>query len=358
MSKFLVTADLHLTNQHSKFKYDKDGVSDLLKAQAEFIDWCADKIEEENYDGFLFLGDWTDYNLMDTITLTYSNRALSRLKKVCDFGLIMEGNHCVLDDKNVFTVLGASNHLAGDDNFHVITEDSQVRHEGVAFHVVPYMPDYNRIREDVQMINRSLDPEHPLYEDMTHVLLFHLPLVNALLDNGVPAPKGVRLDKEDVCNFDICLGGDFHQPQTVHDNLHYVGAPFSLKFGQEHFRGVKELTITKDGCSLKSIPNPFNYEMLTVSPEAFLEMDDLSRKIIRLDSVPDDVAAVEARRDDCYKLFVPRAKKRSVLKEEKDIFTLDVFSESDDSKKLKKLIPEGTDKELTERVLSIFKEIQ
>lgn len=367
MSKWLVTADNHLTNRHSKFKLDNDGVSDFLKAQWEFFDWCAQLLEDDDYDGCLILGDITDHSTLDPLTLTYLHKCLARLFKTGKKIIVLEGNHCITDQGNLFTVVGAASELwhaaeAGEEvQVRFVTQREKIHVNGVDFYCCPYLSDYDAVEEGIAEWNKEVKKA-----DVPSVLLYHFPTVNAVLDNGLPSQKGVNLSKDICDNFTVCLGGDFHKPQRLINtsNAYYVGAPFDLKFGQMGPRVITNLIIDheNDEYELEQIENPFNFPMIYIDEDnvkEVLERDDLSRTIARLREAPSEDLRLlmESHRDRFYSLYLP-----SLSKVKKDrpegVQVLGDLSRSRDRDILSSQLEElGADKEMRATALDIFQKI-
>jgi DNA repair exonuclease SbcCD nuclease subunit len=310
MSKWLVTADVHFTNRHSKFRLDSNGVSDLLLAQQRMFFWIADMLEQEDYDGFILAGDVTDYPTMDPITLTVFNACMKRLFKTGKKIIILEGNHCVTDQGNVYTVVGAARELTMCDNAYMVTQMEVIKFDDVTFYCCPFLPDPGLIEQTIGKWNDTANRKN------NDVLLFHFPTVNAVLDNGLNSTKGVNLSKEITDNFTVCLGGDFHKPQKLigTDNAYYVGAPFDLKFDQAGPRVVTSVTIQNGSYTFEQIPNPYNFPMVYVKEEELSTLleTDLSRTIARLRESPSDDSArmkFESNRKKFYSLHLPSVSK-------------------------------------------------
>lgn len=314
--KFLVTADWHISNKNARFRYDNDGVSDLLWAQYHFVEWLAEQLNTGEYDGLLFLGDLTDYATLDPITLTFVNKIVKMLVDTNVPMVFIEGNHCISDKENNYTVIEALAQIVDSKQCKFVSKNESVeivvRGQPVNFHCFSYLSDFEKIENEVAAVNMEIDPSKDV-----NVMLFHFPTTNAILDNGVNSTNGVNLSKEITDRFDICLGGDFHRRQQLvnNDKAYYVGAPFDLKFGQGGERGVVVLSIVNEGCHLESLDNPFNYPMVTLEGEsavvALKEIEQSEKAIVRLSTAPSesDRLILEGMRKDLYSLVIPGVKK-------------------------------------------------
>lgn len=328
--KCLIFSDLHLTNKHSKFRYTDSGVSELLVAQEKFVNWVAKKAEEDDeVSGLWFLGDWSDYETLDPILQTYSNRLIKRLISTGKQVVFLEGNHCISDKGNVFTVIGAINEALYDiEDCYFVHQQSSIRlMDNLVVHVFPYISDYAELYNNISSVNESIEDS-----DDVDIMLFHFPTVNALLDNGLPAQTGVELTYDIVNNFDICLGGDFHQPQKILDDAFYVGAPFSLKFNEKGQRVLTELVISEDGYELNRYDNPFNYDMLSVTEEELPEcFENPEQTILKVNGGIKAERRMELESMGFYKLTIPkiRAKQKQVSEDlliEDDVGDFDLIS--------------------------------
>jgi DNA repair exonuclease SbcCD nuclease subunit len=348
MVRLGVFSDLHLTNSHSKFKLNQDGVSDLIIAQDKFIDFFVENTKDCDIN--LFLGDFTHRETLDPITQTYCNRALRKLLDTGKDTIIIEGNHCLSDKGGVFTVLSAASELSNFSNAHFVIENEMVEIGQIRFYCVPYRREYQEIESYIEIVNSNLNAEY------INVLLFHLPAVNALLDNGIPSVKGVNLSKEITSNFNLCLGGDFHTPQQLVNNEHayYVGAPFSMNMNDQYERGFWKVDIDKDSYSIEKLQNPFNYYMGNINSEQFLELlgsdeDTLSRSIVKIDSEPSQelLDAISENRSKLYKLTVG---KKQVKVEKEGVESVEVFSHNKDVEVIEKEVGSLTDNEMIKGV--------
>lgn len=358
----LAFSDTHLTNTNSKFRKNTDGVSDLLISQYEFFKWVADELRTGDYDAWAFLGDLPDKNIFDAVTLTYINKSLKALFDTGVPGWLLGGNHAVSDKKNSFTVMGAVEDLINQDHIHFFhntgLDDSL---DGVAMYFQPYISDYKQIERNIRSWNEMIEDDSGY-----HVLLGHFPTVNAMLDNGFPSESGVDLTQEMIDNFDICLLGDFHKPQKITNtsNAYYVGAPFDLKYGQEGERQVTKLVLTESGYKLYKLDNPYNYQMLKLSPEEFLKLDEeaLDRAIVKLTSAPTSKQRVkiESLKGKVYSLYIPKIKiDKRKKKDLDDYHVIEPFSSADDVKSIKEEIDKRKDLEedIKKKSIEIFEEV-
>jgi hypothetical protein len=357
--KLLVTSDEHFQNSNSKFRLDREGVSDLLKAQVAYYEMLADELESGDYDGFISGGDTADAAILDPITAHHMNKAIKRIVEATNFHLFLEGNHCVSDSRSLFTVLGTLKELR--DDLTVVLREGKViwelpSGEYVTFHCFPYQSDYRLLEERIAISNDLVDPN----DGDLDIMLFHFGVKNAMLDNGFESPSGVNLSTEMVSNFDICLGGDYHTRQNVHSHVHYIGAPFDLKFGEHYRRGAMVLDITPDGYDIDYIENPYQYDILKLSPEEFLSYDGHNSKtIVKIDGepTPEQRVQIEKLKGEFYNVSVPRVRAK---RDDEDI-RVDVIegdSQRDVDLVRAQMKKNDVDDRVAVRAVELFEEIQ
>lgn len=362
--KFLVTADWHISNKNSRFRVNNDGVSDLLIAQSNFVKWLVDELNTGKYDGLLFLGDLTDYATLDPVTMTFVNEMVGDLVATNVPMVFIEGNHCISDKQNNYTVVEALSKIVKVDHCNFVSKNESItwniRGQDVTFHCFSYLSDFEKIESEVAELNSRIDPVKDI-----NVMLFHFPTVNAVLDNGVQSINGVNLSRGITNNFDVCLGGDFHKPQCLvnNENAYYVGAPFDLKFGQEGERGVAVLSLHGEGYDLEHLPNPFDHPMITLEGAgavSHLENTSyLGRTIVRLSSPPSesDRAKLEKMRPELYSLIIPGVRKMEKT-ELSSVRVIETFDSGRDLDVISRLVKSyDVDSDVKEEAGRVFQQI-
>lgn len=318
--KFVVFTDLHLTNSSSKFRFNSEGVSDLLQRQFQFVDdMCS--ATEQDVDGFLFLGDYSDHCTLDPVTATYANRVMRRLVDTEKPLVLIGGNHTISDARSRFSVLGALSELVDTDRVHIVTHVDVLSVGDCNFWCFPYQSDYDDLQKRISDANQDLNPEFHNY------MLFHFPINNALLDNGVPMPSGVELRQEMVDRFDMVLGGDFHRGQRLglSTPAYYIGAPFDLKFNQysDFPRGYAILDTDRN--ELTHYANPHNVRMVSMDADdvthEMLDSIDAPNMILRVKGTLEPATELELREMPLYSFSNPKARKPKIQR--KDVLLVD-----------------------------------
>ncbi len=266
-----IISDLHLTNSNRHYRVASDGQSDLLSRQKAFLDYIA----QSDAHAILDLGDATDEEIVNPYVLSALNDLLlGSIAKTGKLVIHLEGNHCIVDGENVYSILASYKNRISDNVRLTVDQPSDmvIEVEGKKIYIrsVPYIGDYEKMR---QMIVKPLDE---LYVDFA-LLLYHAPTVNAMMDNGLPATKGLHLQSEDLDQYNLAIAGDFHRPQSFmvgETPVYYCGAPFALTRGQNFDLQYRRLEVFEDGSfELSSIPNPFSISIKDVEYDK-LNIDD------------------------------------------------------------------------------------
>lgn len=352
-------ADLHLTNSNSKFRKDDRGVSDLLKAQGEFMYDMIDK-EHQQSDVFVNLGDFTDKETLSPITLYKAARIYSALHfydEVDTYHVV--GNHAVYDKAGVFSVLAA---LASANESDDAVKSRIVCEEygDVQLHFFPYRSDEKKLAEDIREVNASVP------DDKRAFGFFHFGISGALLDNGMESPSGVPLKREDVDQFEAVFGGDYHRPQQVYDNLYYVGAPFEMKYGEyNEQRGYMTVDIHDNGYDIQRHANDLKKPIRDLSIQGAIELaktpDVAQDTLVRLtEPVPSDKRAEWRSAKDAFYHVSEPARQTGVQDEEDLDVQISDEDEADDDQLFRRFLAQHcsdlTDQD-REELMKLFDDI-
>lgn len=360
--KLLCFSDLHLTNRNPKFKLS-GGVSDLLLRQEKFVEWIVE--ESKNYDAIFFLGDWSDYATLDPVTQTYSNRLIHKLGKADKPVIFLEGNHCISDTKNQFTVLGAAAEFDfKQSEMYFITQndviDLKIGKEAVRLYCAPYRSDYRDIEYEISKASVKAAEE-----DFLSILIFHFPSSNAVLDNGLESGKGVNLSAEITEGFDICIGGDFHKHQQLvnNDKAWYTGAPFDLNFGDhEDGRGAMSVELKDGEWIVEQIPQPHIFPILKIPADEILKLteEELQNGVYKVSGevTTEQRVQLQQLRKIAYKLDIgkPKLKNDSVAK---DVEYMSVVSQKNDLRILQiRVSSDEYGAEEKQNILELFQDVE
>jgi DNA repair exonuclease SbcCD nuclease subunit len=279
-----VFSDLHLDNNNKYFRRRNDGKSDLLAAQEQFL---TDLFDSAAYGELIVCaGDLTDDNLLDSYVFGAVMHFAKLVRRHGERGgrvVLLEGNHCITDSKNVFSVVGGLSRM-GLEALVCVNHPQTLMLEDcgkmVAIRAVPYMDDHKA------MLDAMAEPI-PGYE-IPKLLFFHAAVRNALLDNGFPNDRGIELTAREVSQYDTIIGGDFHRHQcfdVAGKQVYYCGAPFTLKGGQEYKKGY--MSVVDKTCEFHECV--LDYPIITRRYDELSQLelpDDSSRITLKVRDVP------------------------------------------------------------------------
>lgn len=225
--KALVTADLHLTARpDDEYRW---GIFSFL----------AQRAEHYNVDYILILGDLTDRK--DEHPAPLVNRLVNELESLGRPVIVLSGNHDYIDPKKPF--------------FHFLNSTERVKfvHRRTDWELqgerVLLLPHARRWKTNLMKHPKRYKGEEKQFIDLTKydLVCFHQAV------RGARAANGQRVDGMPAAALAparIALGGDIHLPQTLLPNLHYVGAPHAITFGDTFDPRV----ILYHGGRIESIP--------------------------------------------------------------------------------------------------------
>lgn len=356
--RVLATADLHFTSRHSAFPTGRDGASDLLRVQKEAVEQFVDLYRSGEYDLAIVAGDVTEVPTLDPATMDLLAFFMQLLNEE-DHGpvIILEGNHCIDRKDNLYTVMGSFKRLAAPHVFVSVQQESfafSMESGEVRVWCFPYRSDYKGIEEDIKSASEMAKQEHAI-----HIMTFHFPASNAILDNGIDAEKGVALTADITEGFHVGIGGDYHTHQFLkgNDKCFYTGSPHDLKFGEAQERAFCSVEVTRDGFTVERIPVVSHVPMLTLTyEEAVSNPELLKRAVVRIQEPLSSVQRMklESMSPYAYSSRVKRAKRKSF--DELDVVDLSTWG-GDDFSEIVKRAGEMTDKQ-RDYIAKKFEEIR
>lgn len=282
-----IFSDLHLDNSNKAYRRSNDGKSELLAAQEQFL---IDLFESADPDELIVCsGDLTDSNLLDSYVFGAVQLFASLVSEHKGQVILLEGNHCITDSKNVYSVVGGLERLRLPNLICAHRPTSLIatdKDRTVAIHAVPYMDDHDAML--AAMAAPSWPNDKTLGPDTTKYLFFHAAVRNALLDNGFPNERGIELTADQVLPYDVIIGGDFHRHQCFEvagKQVYYCGAPFTLRAGQEYPKGH----MTAEGSKLTFVTCLLDRPIISRRYDELPDLelpDDASRITLRIKDVP------------------------------------------------------------------------
>jgi len=208
----LITGDLHLSeNPRDSYRF-------------RFLDWLVETVRNRSIDAVIILGDLTDEK--DRHSAWLVNEICRYIHKLAKYAHVwaLKGNHdYLIADNPFFQFLGRI------DNITWINEPIKF-HPGSLF--LPHTRQHER--------------DWGGFLNLRYEMIFCHNTFQGAMDNGhelkgIPLsvfPKGSKI-----------ISGDIHTPQTI-GPLTYVGAPYTIKFGDDYNGRV----LLRDGSKITSLP--------------------------------------------------------------------------------------------------------
>jgi len=238
--KFILCSDLHASNQLQMAQpINPDGLTDRLDVAVSLLEdmyVVADTLGVEN---IFFLGDLFDRKNVDLVTMKYVLGKLAEMsaKYAHIIFHILPGNHDAFDSAgwhysvDILKLLWRPNLRVMRDSVPYITGGG-----GIPVHIYP-LP-YSSPEKTVQRLT-SMKPE-----GRVNILLAHHSIIGGkigkwICDDGID-PKYLK-------QWDAVFSGHFHEPQTIGDNVVYVGSMLPLIFGDSAKRGYMTVDVDKNG---------------------------------------------------------------------------------------------------------------
>ena len=223
--KYVVTADLHLSNYNNDKKID--GLPERLFSIMTTLEQMANFATENNISRVIIAGD-----VYDTKNIIYSlaqNTFVNYLRKWNDLQFFMiDGNHDVANKTG-----------NGESSLDVINslQNVVVFHKSSIIDNILFVPWYHNMINDIKS------------EQHCKFLVAHLGVNEAQLSSGISVVSDIKMS--DLSKFETCWFGHYHKPQHI-KNMYYVGSPIQLNAGEREEK--RFLVIDTFNGSTVSIP--------------------------------------------------------------------------------------------------------
>lgn len=196
----------------------QDGLSVLEEAFAIFLDSECDMV--------IHLGDFFHKRrLLDVLSFNKTMDLMSRVASSDAFSnrIIIAGNHDWYDETMSTSTV---EFLTGDSTkFDLVTRPSIDYIEGVYYVCVPWMPPVKQVEFLDNLVKEGVKKPNA-----KKVLFIHCTPKESYSATGYKFTDGVPLAKYSKF-FTRIFCGDIHKRQTIGSNLHIVGAPMEMDFG-------------------------------------------------------------------------------------------------------------------------------
>ena len=219
--KILLLADLHLTDKSSE-EY-RWGV----------FNWIMELVRTYKLENIIILGDITDSK--DKHSAVLVNRMVDELSRITYLSVniyIVMGNHDYIDPNTPF--FGFLNRI---QRINFVSKTSGFFLKETYFYLIP--------NNGMSLNNRKdIDLENMYSADYVFI---HETINQAVGSNGFKLP-GLKPEFFKDCKGKV-YSGDIHVPQFI-DPIRYVGAPYSIKFGDEYAGGGIIIDTERGGTDL------------------------------------------------------------------------------------------------------------
>lgn len=177
----------------------------------------------------LHLGDVKEsMNPVDQRVTNFIIDAFTEIGTHCERMLFVRGNH-----DNIQTQDGSPSIIPLLEQLGVACADDDWRRielrVGADVYLVPYFRDSSRQKKAF-----SDAREDAAKRKSVKILAFHNEIAGCAL-SAYAKSEGISQADVGVTNYDLCVGGHIHLPQFIQPNVHYVGSPFCMDWGETNY---------------------------------------------------------------------------------------------------------------------------
>ncbi len=224
--KFVVVADVHMSNWLPYARVGENGITDRLRDQLRLWKHIYQTAKDSRATAVFVLGDLFDKSLVDPVTFTQTTKALVEGER---FTYILSGNHDAMSPdggNNLAEVYREIRH----PRIRYLDSEPVLPTSWLRFWPLPYMGTPSA-REKLKSLRRQARQARISNRDEVQILLTHNS-INGCSHQGWTCEDGLAV-KEICSGFDRVLSGHFHTPQTFGTRQHgrYVGAPMHHHYG-------------------------------------------------------------------------------------------------------------------------------
>jgi DNA repair exonuclease SbcCD nuclease subunit len=183
--------------------------------------------------GFLHLGDIKDSpNPVDQRVTNFLIKAFTEIRKRAAFTLYVRGNH---DSIHVQDGCPSCAPLIEALGFDVVAD---VRWEGYVTPVfgIWMVPYFRNPELQSKMFQEALDNQRHVSQGhdrpRSSILAFHNEVAGCEVTAYRKSDAGYTPNDIGAQYYDLCVGGHIHKPQMVKPNIHFVGSPFCVDWGE------------------------------------------------------------------------------------------------------------------------------
>lgn len=281
MNSWLLIADLHLHSERI----------DMMKPS---IDWIKTEFNRLQPSSVIFLGDIVHTREYVRIEV------LLEFKKILEFFTkaswkpcvyLLVGNHDMANKTS--RQINTLSVFASMTNVFVFSEitETVIDKENVLF--IPYHEDQKEIFTFIEDFSKTHDMKS--YVAFAHISI-NGAVVNGISNDSNQVCKNSHLDIRFLSKFKRLFAGHFHHHATYNENVHYVGSPLQLTFGdiKQKDRGFVLYDPLNDIWKLHVNPFAVNFVEYDIEniPENCQEIQNKYVKVNILDTTTDDEISI------------------------------------------------------------------
>ena len=270
MSRFLCTADIHISNRTVCANAASGGMSRL----GTYMKVMEDLVTLAKHHGtrhVFLVGDVLDKKHgtpREVLRSLY--RFFRKVKYRTDVKFhYLRGNHETPDNSNPHdTVMDLFGEVV-----HVASRPAVLEWQDTSLYLLPWYPENTMIAVARKMALKARAMQKIEHGSRKHILLAHVGVKEGRISSsGFEIPQRVSLSHLYPSIFDLIMLGDYHCHQWLSSNAMYVGAPLSHIFGDEGYVGpwlVDTNSMEVESLTLPTRP-PKHVQWRITDPEALV----------------------------------------------------------------------------------------
>jgi exonuclease SbcD len=247
--KIVHTADWHFYDKH---KYSNDGsrLRELKRNCSEIVEFSI----ENKVDRLIIAGDiFHHYNPSQSLLVDFVEVILPAMEAGVEVRVILgqhDTNGTAYSLEHLHDILAGMPEDVDEGNRLQIFPMGQAYLEEtmnvkgwINFHYVSWHPDMDKIIKEIKLSKNV----------QTNILVTHTGVLGSKTPSGYMMEKGY-LGAADLKKWDYVALGDFHNAQSINDNIHYSGSPIRFRWDEKNdalgfnfieIDGTGKITVTK-----------------------------------------------------------------------------------------------------------------
>ena len=209
------------------------------------VDQVVDEVKKQPKTFFIHLGDTKEsFNPVDVRVYNFLQDAFTRIRKSCAGFYYVRGNHDSINTQDgspsICDFVSALGALAVADASWETVEIPLLNWRGISqrrlcMYFVPYFRDPKRQRDEFKGPLEHIRLRRKAGKDDIRLLFFHNTVTGCRQSLHT---EGVGLSAEDIgaSEYNACFAGHIHLAQELKPNIHVVGSPMPMDWGEANYR--------------------------------------------------------------------------------------------------------------------------